>query len=187
MRFSSFRPSNSFHSDFRKCFKTVSLECCRTIKELRKAWIYKLVLKRVANKSWRQFSMLLTNFFTFFRRTSKTLHSKVIFSKANLSSREPTFYTEHVKIGMMKASDTDKVDMISPFFGAMVDRCCEIGNVDATVALYRYIGILYTVYCSLRCGLVSTRNDWSQHTCRWFQTMRKEYIWEWTAILIQHE
>lgn len=119
-----------------------------------------MVLERNANKSRKQLYIhVLNKFLHVVQRTPTGLGFQVIFLKENLCSCEPAYYTVNVKIGMMEDSDIYKIGIISPFLGAVEDRFCGIDNVDATVALYGYIYIFYTVFCLQECGLVYRRND----------------------------
>lgn len=69
---------------------------------------------------------------------------RIDFSTSGKGSFESGLYGENGKlVGMLEAKDYKAIDMISPFIGMLVDRCCdEVATAPTTTLYVQYVDIM---------------------------------------------
>ena len=70
------------------------------------------------------------------------------FSKGIINENLSGFFTDSGILGMLEASDLDRIDEVSPFLGAIIDRCCgETKNAPVTTVFTLYVNLLNEIHC----------------------------------------
>lgn len=69
----------------------------------------------------------------------------VDFSKGEKTLELNCFFNTAGVMGMIEAKDYDKIDMVSPFMGAIVDRLYGLDHVATTSSYVRYVKVIYAI------------------------------------------
>ena len=89
----------------------------------------------------------MNEFLTKVQRTSIVYNLHVDFSKGNIDGKISGLFNEHGLIGMLEAADMKSIDMVSPFLGAIIDRCCaEVVTAPVTGTFTLFIDMIDEIY-----------------------------------------
>lgn len=100
---------------------------------------FKFVRKRVLR--------CLNEFLRDVESSSRGYGLHVDFSSGESGLRLSGFFTEHGIVGMLEAKDYDVMDMVSPFIGAIIDRCCGLVDVaTVTSSFTQYVDLVSFIF-----------------------------------------
>lgn len=105
----------------------------------------------------------------------------VDFSKGDHANRLNGFFTETGVVGMIEGKDYDNLDMVFPFVGAIIDRCCGLSDAPLASCFTRYTDMFNLTFRYCR------RPGWSNGELHQLSSMLEALKREATSVFSRYQ